>query len=178
MVEYSKVKDSGARQKFSTGAVRDIQNGKGRYDLISPIFLRRLAKHYENGAVKYGDRNWEKGIPIGRFLDSASRHINEYREGMRDEDHLAAAAWNIACIIHTEEMIERGLLPKELMNIPSYMSTKETDEIKVRDESKKRIQSTLEDTTKLWAAMLAIKNEEMRQNLERRKRRLKNASKA
>jgi hypothetical protein len=124
MMDYKKVKDSGTRQKFKTGAVRDIQQGKGRFDLISPIFLRRLARHYENGAVKYGDRNWEKGIPIGRFLDSAIRHLNEYREGLRDEDHLAASAWNIACIIHVEEMIERGLLPKELMNIPSYLPKK------------------------------------------------------
>lgn len=126
MPEYSKVKDSGVRQKFKTGSVRDTQAGKGRFDLISPIFLQRLAKHYENGAVKYGERNWEKGQPIGRFLDSACRHINEYREGLRDEDHLAAAAWNIACIIHIEEMIERGLLPKELMNIPTYLKKDNT----------------------------------------------------
>ncbi len=124
MTDYNKVKDSGTRQKFKTGAVRDIQQGKGRFDLISPIFLRSLARHYENGAVKYGDRNWEKGIPIGRFLDSAIRHLNEYREGLRDEDHLPASAWNIACIIHVEEMIERGLLPKELMNIPTYLPKK------------------------------------------------------
>jgi dATP/dGTP diphosphohydrolase, N-terminal len=122
MTEYDTVKDSGTRQSFDTGAVRDIQQGKGRFDLISPIFLRRLARHYENGARKYGDRNWERGIPVTRYLDSAMRHINEYREGLRDEDHLTAAAWNIACAIHTEEMVERGLLPKELMNnIPSYL---------------------------------------------------------
>jgi hypothetical protein len=127
MTEYNNVKDSGTRQKFRTGAVRDIQQGKGRFDLISPIFLRRLAKHYENGAVKYGDRNWEKGIPLVRFLDSALRHLNEWKEGYREEDHLAASAWNIACIIHTEEMIERGLLPKELADgVPSYLPSWES----------------------------------------------------
>ena len=68
------VKDSGARQQFHTGAVRDIQKGKGRYDLITPIALKRLAKHYENGAVKYGDSNWTKGIPLKRITDSAIRH--------------------------------------------------------------------------------------------------------
>jgi hypothetical protein len=130
MTEYEEVKDSGTRQKFKTGAVRDIQCGKGRYDLISPIVLRRLAKHYENGARKYGDRNWEKGIPITRFLDSALRHLNEWREGYREEDHLSAALWNIACIIHTEEMIERGLLPKELADgVTNYLPQPKPDMI-------------------------------------------------
>ncbi len=114
-------KDSGKRQSFETGAVRDIQQGKGRFDLITPIALRRLAGVYERGAVKYADRNWEKGIPLGRFMDSALRHLNQYIEGNRDEDHLAQAMWNIASAIHTEEMIKRKLLPEELNNLPNYM---------------------------------------------------------
>jgi hypothetical protein len=118
MPEYSSVKDSGARQSFSTGAVRDIQVGKGRYDLLSPLALRRIAVHTENGAVKYGDRNWEKGMPLTRFLDSAIRHTYAHLGGDRSEDHLAAAAWNLMACIHTEECIERGTLPKELDNRP------------------------------------------------------------
>ena len=119
-MKYNKVEDSGKRQEFGTGSVRDTAEGKGRYDLISPISLRRLAKHFENGAVKYGDRNWEKGQPICRYLDSAIRHIYKHLEGYREEDHLAAAAWNVMGAIHTEEMIERGRLPKELDNRPNY----------------------------------------------------------
>lgn len=127
-MEFDSVKDSGERQAFKTGAVRDIQKGKGRYDLISPIFMKRLAQHMENGAVKYGDRNWEKGIPLQRYLDSAIRHMYKYIEGCRDEDHLTAVAWNIHCVIHTEEMIERGLLPEDLNDLTSY--TKDTQEQK------------------------------------------------
>lgn len=37
------IEDSGERQEFDTGAVRDIQEGKGRYDLIPPEPLMRLA---------------------------------------------------------------------------------------------------------------------------------------
>lgn len=96
-------KDSGERQYFETGAVRDIQTGKGRFDLISPVGERRLAVRYEEGAKKYGDRNWQKGIPIGRCLDSAKRHINEYLAGDISEDHLAAAAWNIFTAMDMEE---------------------------------------------------------------------------
>jgi hypothetical protein len=75
----------------------------------------------ENGAVKYGDRNWELGQPLSTYIDSAERHIASFKEGMRDEDHLAAARWNLGCVIHTEEMIRRGLLPKELNDLPSYL---------------------------------------------------------
>jgi hypothetical protein len=59
-------------------------------------------------------------------LDSALRHINEYREGLKDEDHLSAGAWNLASAIHTEEMIEHGLLPKELMDIPNFTASTST----------------------------------------------------
>lgn len=120
MPEFSDVKDSGTRQEFETGAKRDIQTGKGRYDLLPPLAIRRIAKHYENGARKYGDRNWEKGMPMSRYLDSAMRHIFNYLEGMREEDHLAAAGWNVIAMLHQEEMIERGLLSKELNDLPNY----------------------------------------------------------
>src|SRR5687767_12531052 len=104
-MEFDSVKDSGERQSFVTGAVRDVQKGKGRYDLISTKALRRLAKHYENGAVKYGERNYEKGMPISRFLDSAMRHLVALLEGDKSEDHAAALMWNAAGFIHIAELI-------------------------------------------------------------------------
>ncbi|MFB3779681.1 MAG: dATP/dGTP diphosphohydrolase domain-containing protein [Bryobacteraceae bacterium] len=115
------IADSGTREEHATGAVRDIRQGKGRFDLITPVALRRLAKIYEGGAVKYAARNWEKGMPISRFLDSAKRHINDYetialykREGKPlselppdinpNEDHIAQATWNLFGVMHMEEI--------------------------------------------------------------------------
>lgn len=115
------LKDSGQRRQFDTGSVRDIRTGKGRFDLISPIALRRLAVHLENGMTKYGERNWEKGQPLMSYMDSALRHLNVYIEGDRSEDHMAAALWNIHCFIHTEEMINRQLLPGALDDRPATM---------------------------------------------------------
>lgn len=106
---------------FSTGSKRDNRDGKGRFDLLSPIVLMRDAKHMENGARKYEARNWEKGQPLSVFFDSAVRHLYRYLEGNREEDHLAAARWNIGCMIHVEEMIRRGLLPAELNDLPNYL---------------------------------------------------------
>ncbi|KKL05795.1 hypothetical protein LCGC14_2602440 [marine sediment metagenome] len=117
-MKYTKVKDSGKRQSFKTGSVRDLSDGKGRYDLLPTRALRRLAEHYENGAKKYGDRNWEKGQPLSRMLDSAMRHLFKALEGQKDEDHFTACAWNVLGIIEIQERIEANLLPKELDNLP------------------------------------------------------------
>jgi len=121
MPEFNEVKDSGKRQEFSTGSVRDTRIGKGRFDLISPIALKRLAKHYQNGSSKYGDRNWERGQPLSRYLDSLIRHAYCLLEGQKDEDHASAIAWNAMAFVHTEEMINRGILPKELNDMPNYI---------------------------------------------------------
>jgi hypothetical protein len=116
------LKDSGTRQEFSTGARRDVQAGKGRFDLISPLALYHLARVYEEGAKKYGDRNFEKGMPLSRMIDSARRHINNHMEGKRDEPHIVQAAWNLLAYIHIAEMVQRGLLPEELNDMPNYVS--------------------------------------------------------
>ena len=123
---YTSVAESGrGRKKYATGAVRDPQTGKGRFDLLSPFAEERQARHMENGARKYHDRNWEKGIPFSRCLDSAKRHINAYvkfrllGKAEMAEDHLAAAVWNLQAIQHFEVMIEEGLLPPELDDLPN-----------------------------------------------------------
>lgn len=120
--EFDHVKDSGERQEFDTGAVRDTAAGKGRYDLLLSLhhMLHRLARHFENGAVKYGDDNWRKGIPLHRFLSSATRHLHQFAAGRADEDHLAAAIWNLMCLGETEYLIEAGVLPPEIDDLPHY----------------------------------------------------------
>ena len=40
MSEERKILDSGERRQFASGAVRDIQEGKGRYDLLPPCERR------------------------------------------------------------------------------------------------------------------------------------------
>ena len=97
------VKDSGDRREFDSGAVRDMAEGKGRCDLLPAAALLRLSKLFEAGARKYGERNWEKGIPLWSFIDSALCHLLKYMDGQDDEDHLCAATWNLLCAMWTEE---------------------------------------------------------------------------
>ncbi len=105
--------DSGERTTFETGAVRDMHEGKGRFDLLPMCVLMRLAKHYEKGAQKYNERNWEKGINASSFADSALRHMVKYMDGWNDEDHLIAAIWNLCGLAWTEEK------HPELIDIPA-----------------------------------------------------------
>jgi len=112
------LKDSGTRSEFSTGAVRDGQEGKGRMDLLPVRAILAVAKVYEAGAKKYAARNWEKGIPLSRYMDSGLRHAMKWLRGDRDEPHLAQACWNFLCLLDTAERIDEGLLPASLNDLP------------------------------------------------------------
>lgn len=132
------LRDSGTRRKFSSGAVRDINEGKGRCDLLpldvigevfrddilnnintyvrtgNKMFLMEalkefsennygdlftamleVSKHYEDGCNKYGERNWEKGIPLHCYIDSGVRHYMKWLRGDDDEPHDRAFLWNM-----------------------------------------------------------------------------------
>jgi hypothetical protein len=114
------IRNSGQEQKFSTGAVRDVQSGKGRYDLLPMHALYRIARVFELGALRYKEDNWRQGIPLRRYADSAMRHLCKFIQGATDEDHAAQAAWNILCLLETKYMIDQGLLSKELDNMPNF----------------------------------------------------------
>lgn len=143
--EHPKIKDSGERRVFETGAVRDITEDKGRCDLlpldvvaditaydimrildnfqntgkyqalIEALFafrdirfdgsietmLLEVSKHFANGAKKYEENNWRKGIPVKSYVDSAARHYLKYERGDEDEPHDLAFVWNLLCAIWT-----------------------------------------------------------------------------
>lgn len=101
------LQDSGHRKDFGTGAVRERAPGKGRYDLLPPAALKALALIFEGGAEKYGDRNWENGLPLDVFLDSGMRHLVKLMNGETDEDHAALCMANMAMYIGTRDRIER-----------------------------------------------------------------------
>jgi hypothetical protein len=121
MSKFDKVKDSGGRREVSTGSVRDRAVGKGRFDLLPFYPTFRLARHYENGGVKYGDHNWEKGQPLSWYLDCAGRHLGKLLAGWDDEDHASAAVWNIYGFEYTANEIMAGRLPAELNDLPERM---------------------------------------------------------
>lgn len=97
--QYFVTKDSGDRQHFSTGMVRDVQAGKPRYDLLDRPMLKRWAELMARGAEKYGEENWRKAETeeeLKRFDASLLRHVFQLLEGDRTEDHAAAVLFNVA----------------------------------------------------------------------------------
>jgi hypothetical protein len=105
-------KDSGQRQEFTTGMVRDTQSDKPRYDLIDRPMLKRLAELMGRGAVKYGEDNWRKAETaeeLRRFEASLLRHTFQLLEGDRTEDHAAAIMFNVAGY----EMVRAKIQEKE-----------------------------------------------------------------
>ena len=107
------IKDSGERREFESGAVRDMAAGKGDMVSLPNAAILRLSKHYEAGATKYGRWNYLKGLPVSSFMDSALRHLFKYLDGWDDEDHLAAAAFNVLGAMEMEAK------HKELIDIPN-----------------------------------------------------------
>ena len=88
--------DNGNRITYGDGmAEREPTDGKGDMYSLPPAAMLRLSKHLELGTLKYKQRNYLLGIPVSRFMDSALRHLFKYLDGMDDEDHLAAVAFNI-----------------------------------------------------------------------------------
>lgn len=146
----AEILDSGLRREFDTGAVRDIVEGKGRFDLMPldalsmvldgdpviaavmryndteqpgylacavkyfaqrtdrtvPSLMLEVAKHFEDGAKKYGENNWQKGLPESCYIDSAIRHYMKYLDGWDDEPHDRAFVWNLMCLIWTHNHIK------------------------------------------------------------------------
>ena len=70
-----------------------------------PKALLELSKHFEQGAIKYGERNWEKGLPEYCYIDSAIRHYLKWMDGRTDEPHDRAVLWNLICLWWTHENI-------------------------------------------------------------------------
>lgn len=106
------VKDSGQREQFDSGMVRDTEDGKIDYTLIldGPM-LDRLAAHLTKGAKKYEPRNWMQASgqeELERFERSALRHMLQWLRGDRDEDHAAAVMFNINGAEYVRERLAQG----------------------------------------------------------------------
>lgn len=83
---------------------RKDDTGKLRYDLLPPKALEALAEVYTVGAAKYGDRNWERGLALGRVYAAIQRHLWALWSGedLDPEDglhHAAHAAWGCFALL-------------------------------------------------------------------------------
>jgi len=111
---------------FPSGAQRDARAGKGAFHWMpwDAVFL--VSRIYETGNIgrsKDGtgdDRNWENGMPIQGFLQSAMNHITAYLAGDRSEAHLPQAAWNVINAIQTSIWVWAGWRPASLNRLVNH----------------------------------------------------------
>ena len=94
----------GEMQTTDAGALRESNEGRGRFDLLPYEAIEALAKWYEAGSKKYEERNWENGLSVKDCINRMIRHALKAGNGWTDEDHLAAVMWNAAAAI---TMIQR-----------------------------------------------------------------------
>lgn len=92
------------RYAYALDAIRQFSIITG--STITNLMLE-VAVHYEEGAKKYGERNWEKGLPAWCFIDSAVRHLLKYLDGRTDERHDRAFVWNMLGFAYTIEKSDR-----------------------------------------------------------------------
>lgn len=106
------VKDSGQRQQFVGGMIRDVTTGKLDYRLVvedGPMF-KRWVVHVHKGAQKYEKRNWLRASDqeaLDRFRESALRHFMQWFFGETDEDHAAAVFFNINGACYVEDKLNQ-----------------------------------------------------------------------
>lgn len=97
--------DSGERTHYANGFMREPDNSKPAFHLLLPKgipyadqMLTRFAEHMRKGAIKYSDRNWERGIgeeELERAKAALLRHVMQYVNGELDEDHASAIWFNV-----------------------------------------------------------------------------------
>lgn len=109
------VKDSGKRAEFSSGMVRDTQEGKIDWvRVLDGPMLKRWAIQLTKGATKYPDvapgvPNWTLARgeeEYQRFRASLYRHLHDYLEGKVDEDHAAAIMFNLNGMEYVKQRME------------------------------------------------------------------------
>jgi len=92
------------RQQVDMEPAKKYDKGKLRYDLLPPDVLAEVVRVMTDGAEKYGDRNWEKGMSWGRVFGAGMRHAWRFWRGETVDPesgrpHLAHAIVNMVFLL-------------------------------------------------------------------------------
>lgn len=91
-------------ESFADGKGLRYAEGKLRWDLIPPEAMFELAFLYQNGANKYAERNWERGMSWMTCFRAILSHSFKWLMGAEyDEEmkvhHMTCVAWNAMALV-------------------------------------------------------------------------------
>ena len=92
-----------------------------RYDLIPVEPLRQVARHYGIGALKYDDRNWERGYDWHLSYAALQRHAQAFWGG-EDLDPESKTPHLAAIVFHAFALMEWATTHPELDDRPSTLA--------------------------------------------------------
>ena len=133
------VRDSGKREEYDNGFVRDTEEGKEDFarillipglELVPVEMLERMGAHMLKGAQKYGVDNWRRAtgsVAKARFARSLVRHIVQLLKGDRTEDHAAAVWFNTAAYEFVQEDVVTPKTKTEVTRPGIYDPRKKKD---------------------------------------------------
>lgn len=95
------------------GAGKRYDSGKPRVELLPSSAIEAMANVFTQGAEKYGDRNWERGMDWSRTYASMMRHMlaignGQFYDQESGQLHLAHIMANAAFLIYYHENYIQG----------------------------------------------------------------------
>lgn len=112
-----------------------FNKGKLRWSLVDLKYLEGLVQVLMNGAAKYSDYNWQKGLPTLEIYESLMRHIVAWRSGEDKDkesglDHIDHAICNLyfmKWMIANKPSFDtrRNVVPEQEFVEPKYPSENE-----------------------------------------------------
>jgi len=76
-------------------------------ELALTAVFQGLKVAYFEGASKYGEHNWEKGIPESNLCNHALHHCFRWLAGDKSEEHATHLVWNVFTLLHFKLAEER-----------------------------------------------------------------------
>lgn len=112
-----------------------FNEGKLRWSLVDLKYLEGLVQVLMNGAAKYSDYNWQKGLPTLEIYESLMRHIVAWRSGEDKDkesglDHIDHAICNLyfmKWMIANKPSFDtrKTIMPEQEFTEPKYPSENE-----------------------------------------------------
>jgi 5'(3')-deoxyribonucleotidase len=95
------------------GQGKRFNEGKTKHSLTPPFAQEQYARVLTEGAKKYGNNNWQKGMSWSKVIDSLKRHIIAFENGIDyDEEtgclHMAHIMCNAGFITEYYEIYPEG----------------------------------------------------------------------